>query len=54
MIIVELDEKSYAYLIQILNEKFYQTTQLTELSRINEIYKQLKFKSESWLEIPNT
>lgn len=36
-------------LIQILNEKYYATTDLRMLRKINNIYKALKFKSETWL-----
>ena len=46
---VEFDEESYTYLIQLLNEKYYRTEDVSELKLINHIYKQLKFKSESWL-----
>lgn len=46
---VEFDEESYTYLIQLLNEKYYRTEDVSELKLINHVYKQLKFKSESWL-----
>lgn len=46
---VELNDECYTYLIQILQEKYYSTTDIAELKEINEIYKALKFKSESWL-----
>lgn len=49
MILCELDQHDYTYLIQLLNEKYYRTTDIRELQQINSIYKQLKFKSESWL-----
>lgn len=49
MILCELNQHDYTYLIQLLNEKYYQTTDIHELKQINSIYKQLKFKSESWL-----
>lgn len=49
MILCELNQHDYTYLIQVLNEKYYQTTDIHELKQINSIYKQLKFKSESWL-----
>ena len=49
IVIVELDENSYTFLIKILNEKYYSTTDISELQKINNIYKALKFKSESWL-----
>lgn len=47
--IVELDENSYTFLIKILNEKYYSTTDISELQKINNLYKLLKVKSESWL-----
>lgn len=46
---VELNDECYTYLIQILQEKYYSTTDIAELKQINEIYKALKFKSETWL-----
>lgn len=47
--IVEFEESSYIDLIQILEEKYYNTIEINELQKINQIYKQLKFKSENWL-----
>lgn len=47
MVLCELNQHDYIYLIQLLNEKYYQTTDIHELKQINSIYKQLKFKSES-------
>lgn len=49
MICAEFDDKSYIYLLQLLNEKYYSTTDLDELKQINDLYKILKFRSESWL-----
>lgn len=49
MVVVELDDAMYTNLIQILNEKFYSTTDLSELAMINNIYKALRFHSETWL-----
>ena len=46
---MELDEALQAYLIQILNEKFYSTTELEELTKINQLYQLLGHKTESWL-----
>lgn len=46
---IDLDENAYSYLIRILDEKYYSTTDISELQRINNLYKLLKFKSESWL-----
>ena len=38
-----------ANLIKVLNEKFYNTTDISELQQINNLYKSLKYKLESWL-----
>lgn len=46
---VKLDEASYSYLIQILQERYYSTVDVEELRKINEIYKALGCKSETWL-----
>lgn len=46
---VDIDDKNYTYLIKILNEKFYNTTDISELQKINNLYKILKFESETWL-----
>jgi hypothetical protein len=46
---VDIDDKNYEYLIKILNEKFYSTTDISELQKINNLYKILKFESEIWL-----
>ncbi len=46
---VDIDDKSYTYLIQLLTEKFYNTTDISELQQINKLYKILKFQSETWL-----
>lgn len=46
---MELDETLQAYLIQILNEKFYTTTNLEELTKINRLYKALGHETEPWL-----
>ena len=46
---VDFDDNSYTYLIQLLNEKYYNTTDISELQRINNLYKLLRYKSESWL-----
>lgn len=35
--------------MQILTEKYYSTNNVPELQRINNLYKLLKFKSETWL-----
>lgn len=46
---VKLDEANYGFLIQTLQEKYYSTVDVEELRKINEIYKALGFKSETWL-----
>ena len=46
---VKLNEDSYAYLIQMLQQKYYSTVDVEELRKINEIYKALGCKSETWL-----
>ena len=46
---VEIDRDSYTYLIQLLQEKYYKTENISELKKINQIYKILQFKSETWL-----
>lgn len=46
---VKLNEDSYGYLIQILQERYYSTVDVEELRKINEIYKALGCKSETWL-----
>lgn len=46
---IELDSDSYAYLIHLLQEKYYTTEDISELKKINQIYKILQFKSETWL-----
>lgn len=46
---VNINDDLKAYLIQLLNEKFYTTTDLDELSKINQIFKALGHETESWL-----
>lgn len=46
---VNINDELKEYLIQLLNEKFYTTTNLDELSKINQIYKLLGHETESWL-----
>jgi hypothetical protein len=46
---IKLDEASYGFLIQILQERYYSTVDVEELRKINEIYKALGCKSETWL-----
>ena len=49
IVIIKIDEKSHRYLLEILSEKYYTTKNLEELKNLNNLYKLLKFKSESWL-----
>ena len=49
IVTVDIDDKSYTYLIQLLTNKFYNTTDISELQQINKLYKILKFQSETWL-----
>lgn len=49
MVNVCLEDSTYQSLIDILQEKFYSTTDLEELSKINQIYRELKFESKTWL-----
>ncbi len=49
MVNVSFDDESYRVLIGVLQEKYYSTTDLEELSQINKLYKQLYFESETWL-----
>lgn len=44
-----INDELYDYLIQLLNEKFYSTTDLNELSMINRLYKALGHETEPWL-----
>lgn len=46
---VKLDEESYDWLTQMLQERYYSTVDVEELRKINEIYKALGCKSETWL-----
>ena len=46
---LELNEENYTYLLQILDEKYYSTTEIKEMQKIDDLYKALKFKSETWL-----
>ena len=46
---VKLNEDSYGYLIQMLQERYYSTVDVEELRKINEIYKALGHKTETWL-----
>lgn len=44
-----INDELYEYLIQLLNEKFYSTTDLEELTKINRLFKALNYQTESWL-----
>lgn len=45
----DLDSIGYNYLIQILNERYYQTTDIKEMKKINHLFKALGYRTESWL-----
>ena len=49
MINICIDEKTYHSLLKILQEKYYATTSLDELSEINQVFKVLNCESETWL-----
>lgn len=53
MVSIELNDEQYTTLIHLLNEAFYSTTDVGRLRKINDIYKVLKFKSETWLDQVN-
>ena len=36
---IELDESNRKYLIDLLQDKYYQTTDMQELSKINQIFR---------------
>lgn len=44
-----INDELYDYLIQLLNEKFYTTTDVNELYKINQLFKALGYQTESWL-----
>lgn len=44
-----INDELYEYLIQLLNEKFYATNDVEELSKINQIFKLLNHQTVSWL-----
>ena len=46
---IELDESNRKYLIDLLQDKYYQTTDLQELSKINQIFRILNVETESWI-----
>ena len=46
---IKLDEASYGYLIQILQERYYSTVDVEELRNINELYKALGCKQKTQL-----
>lgn len=49
MVAAKFDDKSYEFLLQILTERYYTTTNLDELAKINKLFKVLKYESKSWL-----
>lgn len=46
---IKLNEDSYDWLIQMLQERYYSTVDVEELRKINELYKALGHRSETWL-----
>ena len=47
---IELDERSRKYLVQILEKRSYEITDLKELAVANEVLKILGQESRTWLE----
>lgn len=50
---IELNESSYDYLIQILQDRYYSIVDVEELQKINKIYQMLGYKAEIWLSMVN-
>ena len=46
---IELDDANRKYLIDLLQDKYYQTTDMQELTKINQIFKILNVETESWI-----
>lgn len=49
MVEINLTDELHQKLIQILQEHYESTNDAEELQTINELYKQLHFKSSTWL-----
>lgn len=49
MISIEIDESTYTYLLQLINKRYAETDDISEKEQLNNIYKALCFKSETWL-----
>lgn len=49
MTTIELDDWAYTFLIKIITKQFYQETDFGEIFKINQLYKQLNYQSETWL-----
>lgn len=49
MTTIELDDWAYTFLIKIITNQFYQETDFDEIFKINQLYKQLNYQSETWL-----
>lgn len=47
---IELDERSRKYLVQLLEKRSYEVTDLKELAMANEVLKILGQESRTWLE----
>lgn len=46
---IELDETNKKYLIDLLQDKYYQSTDIQELCKINQLFKILNVETESWI-----
>lgn len=49
MVTVCLSDESYQLVIDILQEKFYETTDLDVLSKINQVYKEMGIEVDNLL-----
>ena len=47
---IELDERSRKYLVQLLEKRSYEVTDLKQLAMANEVLKILGQESRTWLE----
>ena len=46
---IELDESNRKYLIDLLQDKYYQTNDMKALCKINQIFTILNVETESWI-----
>lgn len=49
MISIDLDECTYTYLLQLINKRYVEADTISEKIQLNNAYKALRFKSETWL-----